>query len=254
MSPTFLDPDLATWTCRARTEGATTTPRAGHLGTPAQVNVLAEQLYVGIETAQRPEEIGTHQHAAARYGEDFPALVVLSLVELAPLHPLDGHAEAVDAEAHLQQVVGGVPFDELRSDDAGVGPVGLTDQAADRVGRKGHIVVADQQVRRALDRHERLVRCRRETTGLALANDEGAREHGCDTRRQLLVARGVHHEHVEVRVVLSAERLQAFLEPRTRVASDHHGDDRRGLLLRHRRHATADAEPEPGAQPGLRLQ
>ena len=79
---------------------------------------------------------------------------------------------------------------------------------------------------------------------LALAKDEGAREHCRDTCRQLLVARGVHDEHVEVRVVLSAKRLQTFLEPPTWVTSDHHGDDRRDLLLRHQGHATADIEPD----------
>ena len=63
------------------------------------------------------------------------------------------------------------------------------------------------------------------------------------------MACGVHHEHVEVRVVLGTKRLQAFLEPRTRVRRDDHGDDRRGLLLRHQGHATADARHEPGGQP-----
>ena len=220
--------------------------RSGDLGPPAQVHVLAEELDVRIESSERPEQVGAYQDAAARYGEHLAAFVVLSLVELAALHPLDGDTEAVDADADLEQVVRGVPLDELRSHDARVGAVGLPDQATNRVGSRSHIVVADQQMRGALDRHERLVRGRRETLALALAQYEGAREHRRDSCRQLLVARGVHHEHVEVRVVLSTKRLQAFLEPQTRVTSDHHGDDRRGLLLRHRGHATADAHAGAG--------
>ena len=215
--------------------------RPGDLRPPAQVDVLAEELDLGIETAERPEEVRTHQHASAGDGEDLPSLVVLSLVELAALHPLDGRAEAVDADADLEQMIGGVPLDELRADDAGVGPVGLPDEAPHGVTGRSHVVVADQQMRGALYRHEGLVRGRREPHALAQAQDEGAREHRSDTSRQLLVARGVHHEHVEVRVVLRAKRHQAFLEPRARVTSDHHGDDRRGLLLRHLGNATVDA-------------
>ena len=126
--------------------------RSGHLGPPAQVHVLAEELDVRVESAERPEEVGAHQHATARHGEHLPALVVLSLVELTALDPLDGHAEAVDADADLEQAVRGVPLDELRADDAGIGTVGLPDQVTNRVGSWRHIVVADQQMRCALDR------------------------------------------------------------------------------------------------------
>ncbi len=219
---------------------------SGHLGPPAQVHVLAEELDVRIEPAESPEKVGTHQHASTRYGEHFAALVVLGLVELTALDPLDGHTEAVDTDADLEQMVRRVPLDKLRADDAGIRTVGLTDQAANGVGSQGHVVVADQQMRCSLDRLERFVRGGREPFPLPLAKNEGAREHQRDTRRQLRVARGIHHEHIEVRVVLTAKRLQAFLEPRTRVRSDHHGDDRRGLLLRHHGHATADSRREPG--------
>ncbi len=114
--------------------GSDDDPRPGHLGSPAQVHVLAEQLDVGIEAAERPEKVGPHQDDAAGHGEHLTTLVVLGLVELARLDPLDCHAEAVDPEADLQQPVRGVPLDELRPDDAGVGAVGLTDQATDRIG------------------------------------------------------------------------------------------------------------------------
>ena len=80
------------------------------------------------------------------------------------------------------------------------------------------------------------------------AEDEGARQYRRDAGGQLIVARGVDHEHVEIRVILSAKRLQTFLEPPTWVIGDHHGDDRRDLLLRHQgHHATAASALGTGA-------
>ena len=100
-------------------------------------------------------------------------------------------------------------------------------------------------MRGTLDGEKGLVGGGGETVVLALAKDEGAREHCRDTCGQFIVARGVDDEHVEVRVVLSAECLQTFLEPPTWVIGDHHGDDRRDLLLRHQGpNATADIEPD----------
>ena len=162
--------------------------RSDHLGPPAQVHVLAEESHLRIESAERTKQVGTHQHAPTRHSEDFPDLVVLSLVELTGLHSLDGRTETVDAEADLEQAVGCVPFDEFRADDARVGAVGLLDHPAHGVGSGSDVVVADQEVRRPLDSGQRLVRRRREPPVLHLAAHEGAWEHGCDTRRQLLVA------------------------------------------------------------------
>ncbi len=210
-------------------------PRPGDLGSPAEVQVLTEQLNLRIEAAKCPEQVRAHQGAGARYREHLSDLVVLSLVELARLDPLEDPAEAVDAEPDLEQTVGSVPFDELRADYPSVGPVGLLDQAANRIRCRSDVVVADQQVRCSLDRRKRLVRGCREAAVVILADDEGARKNGRDAGRQLLAARGVHDQHVEVRVVLSGKRLQASLEPQGRVGSDHHGDDRRDLLLGHHR-------------------
>ncbi len=220
-------------------------PSPGDLGAPAQIDVLAEHVDIGIEAAERPEEICPHERAAARHGEHLPHLVVLGLVELAGLDALDYGAEAVDAEADLEQAVRGVPLDQLRADDAGVGSVRLPHHAPDRVRRRGDVVVADEKMRGAFDGEQRLVRSCRESPRLALPENEGAGKHRRDTCGQLIVARGVDHEHVEVRIVLSAECIQTFLEPPTWVIGDHHGDDRRDLLLRHQGHnATAHVEHE----------
>ena len=93
-------------------------PRSGHLGAPAQVDILAEQVDLGVESAERLEQVRAHQGAAARYCENLPNLVVLCLVEFARLDALDDGAKAVDSQAHLEQPVRGVPLDELRADDA----------------------------------------------------------------------------------------------------------------------------------------
>ena len=105
--------------------------------------------------------------------------------------------------------------------------------------------MADQQMRGTLDGEKGLVGGGGKTVVLPLAKDEGAREDCRDACGQFIVARGIDDEHVEVRVVLSAECLQTFLEPPTWVIGDHHGDDRRDLLLRHQGpNATADIEPD----------
>ena len=79
-------------------------------------------------------------------------------------------------------------------------------------------------------------------------------QHRRDTCGQFIVARGVDHEHIEVRIVLSAKSFQTFLEPPTWVTSDHHGDDRRDLLLRHQgHHATADPRSGTAVRAGNML-
>ena len=228
--------------------------RPGDLSAPAKVDVLPEEHHLGVETRKSPEQVGTDECAAPRHGEDLAHLVVLGLVQLTRLDALDAGAETVDADPNLQQTIRGVPLDELRADDAGVGAIGLAHHAPDGVWCRGYVVVADQEVRCPLHSKKGLVGSRGETSRFALAKDEGARQHCRDTCGQLIVARGVDHEHVEVRVVLSANSLQTFLEPPTWVTSDHHGDDRRDLLLRHQgHHATADPGCETGAGTGKLL-
>ncbi len=148
--------------------------RPRHLGAPAQVDVLTEQVHLGVEAAQGPEQVRPHEGATSGYGEDLPHLVVLGLIELAGLDALDAGAETVDAQAHLEQPVRRLPLDELRAHDAGIRAIGLAHHAADRVGRRGHVVVADQKVRRPLDGEQRLVRRHREPACLAPAENVGA--------------------------------------------------------------------------------
>ena len=141
------------------------TPRVGrdeHAGTreacsPAEVEVLGARERRGIEALELLEEVGAHEHGRGGDVEDVAHTVVLLLIDLAGFDPGEGRAEAVDGAADLEQDLGVVGADELRSEDAGVGPVGLLHQHAQRVLVECHVVVAQEEEGGALDRVEGLV-------------------------------------------------------------------------------------------------
>ena len=118
---------------------------AAQVDAPAQVDVVAVERDRRVEPAERSEEVGAHQEARRRHGEDVADGVVLLLVVLAGLGDRVDLPEAVEAEPDVLQHSGVVPGDELGPDDAGVGAVQLLDQHADGVMVEGDVVVAEAE-------------------------------------------------------------------------------------------------------------
>ena len=132
-------------------------PGTGDLGPPAEVEVLAEEGDRRVVAAEGGEEVGADERGRPGDAEDVADGVVLLLVELAPLDGRHLVARLVDHRADLQQAGGVVPGDQLRADDAGVGPVRLLDEGPHGVGLEGDVVVAEQVEGGALDDREDLV-------------------------------------------------------------------------------------------------
>ena len=112
---------------------------------------------------------------------------------------------------------------------AGVGPQRLLDHRPHRAGCRDDVVVAEQQIARALDRLEHLVGRGGESAAPAHPSHEGT---GCDLgdpRRRVVGAPGVDHQDRELRVLLVGQRPEARLEPPSGVARDHHRGHRRSL-------------------------
>ena len=124
-------------------------PGAGDAGPPRQVDVLAEHRDLVVEAPDRGEQVGAHEDAAARDGEDLAGLVVLGLVELPALDPAHRRAEAVHVQAELQDAVRLGLVDELRADDPGVRAHRLFDHHPNGVVIEDDVVVAEQVVGRA---------------------------------------------------------------------------------------------------------
>ena len=114
------------------------------VGTPAEVQVVAEQRQRRIEPAQLVPCVATHQHARAAHGQDVAHVVVLALVELVPLESRDAVARAGDGDADLDEHLGVAPPAQLRSEDLRTGvPVGGAQQVCES-GRRGRGVVVQQ--------------------------------------------------------------------------------------------------------------
>jgi hypothetical protein len=185
-------------------------PGAGHLSSPAQVDVGPVVRHGSVEAAQLGEEVGPHQHAGGGDGEDVAHRVVLLLVELAAVDQRRGGAGLVNRQAHAEQAVGPVPVDQLGGHDARVGAQRLLHHEAQGVGLGGHVVVAEHQEGGALDGVEDVVGGGSEARGPAPpvgAAKEGIGQHGGDARPEILSPRTVDDQDRLIGVVLGAHRL-----------------------------------------------
>ena len=119
-------------------------PVAGAARAPAEVDVVAEHRERGVEAAELVPHLAAHEHARAADGEDVADVVVLPLVELAPLetgHPVGGPG---DGHADLDEDVLVAPAAQLRADDVGrARPVGVPEQPLERGRRRSGVVVQD---------------------------------------------------------------------------------------------------------------
>ena len=77
--------------------------RAGDLGAPAKVEVLAQRRDHRVEAPQRREQVGAHERDAAGGDEDVALEVLLAVVDLAEFDPLVDDAEAVAGLTDVQQ-------------------------------------------------------------------------------------------------------------------------------------------------------
>src|SRR5581483_3235923 len=146
---------------------------------------------------------------------------------LAVLHGGNRGPALVRSHADLEEVLGLVPVDQLGGDDAGVGPERFFQQQAHGVGRRGHVVVAEEEVGGAFHHLEDLVGGRAEARVAGDAADVGGGQHGRHPGGGILGAGRVDHEDGQARVVLRRQGGQAFLQPGPRVVGDDDRDDGR---------------------------
>ena len=206
-------------------------PGPEHLGPPAEVEVLAEQVDMGIEAGQRGEQIGPHQIAAAGGAEHVAHRVVLLLIELTPLDQPGGHTRLVDAQADRQEMIGPLPLDELGRHHPGVAAEGLLEQDPGDVRGQTDIVMAEQVVGGPLHDRQGFVGGPGEAHPAREPVDVGARQDGRHPGGGVFGAGGVDHQNREVRVVLGSEAGEGLLQPRTRITGDDdRHDGRRGRL------------------------
>ena len=225
---------------------------AGDVGAPAQVEVVAVERHQLVEAAEGPEEVGADEHARRRHEEHVADGVVLLLIQLAGIDERRRRPELVGRRPDLEQVLGGVPVDDLRADDAGVGPVRLLHELADGVGVEGDVVVEQAEEPRALDEAEHLVGRRAEATRILEAAHERSGHAVTDPFGEVAALARVQEQDPQVGVVLDGQAVDDLVEPRAGIVGDDHGHDgwrgRRSFL--HERSRVV-AEPAPTTAPDV---
>jgi hypothetical protein len=124
---------------------------ARYLGSPAEVQVLAQDGDQGVEPAKSGEEVRAHERHTARRDEDVALKVLLAVVDLAGLHALVRHAEPVAGLTHVQQDERVLVGDDLGRYDAGVGSKCRLDHELDGVVLEHDVIVAKEEEGRAVD-------------------------------------------------------------------------------------------------------
>ena len=202
-------------------------PRPGHLGPPAEIDVLPGTGDQRVESADGREQVGPHEQAGAGAGEHVAHAVVLFLVQLARLDQGRLGRQLVHAGADRQQPLRTLPLDQLRADDAGVRPERFLHHHPHRVGREGDVVVAEHEVRRALHDRQHVVGRRREPPAPFRCPHVSTGQHAGHASGQAPTAAGVDDEDRQARVVLLGQAGQRLLEPRSRSARHDYGHHRR---------------------------
>ena len=200
---------------------------AGQPGSPAQVEVVAEDVVAAVEAPHRLEHVPPHEHPGGRDHQRAAGLVALALVALVGFEPEVRPAGDVDGPAHLLQAFRVVPVHQLRTHDGepGVAGQGL-DEVLDGVGAQREVVVDEQD---------------EVTGGVGVqGHADGAREpevafgdqhavlrQAREQRLARVVLRAVvDRDDVEVRVGLLLQRLEDVGQPRPTVRGDEDGQHR----------------------------
>ena len=116
----------------------------GEVGPPAEVHVVAAKSDGFVETADVEEQVRSHEHASARYGEHVGDGVALFLVDLALVGERNREAEPVHAQTDVLQARRFVPFDELRAEHRTIRPDELFDETGHGIIGQFDVVVAEQ--------------------------------------------------------------------------------------------------------------
>lgn len=217
----------------------------GVVGTPAEVEVVAEQRDRPVEALELVPHVAADEHAGRADGEHRAYLVVLALVVLAALEAGPAPAVAGHGDAHLEQLPPVVPAVDLRSDDGdllvrmllGV-LLGGQQQLAEAVGGRGAVVVQQPD---PLDRRgglvaelvvaDRLRVLQSEGDGRAVAGRALALEHRLGTERgtqlvdRAVAGAGVHGDDALGRALLAEQRLEHGGQPALPVVGDEDGGD-----------------------------
>ena len=194
---------------------------------PAEVDVASVVGHDDVEAAQRREQVAADERARSGHREHVTHTVVLLLVELAPFDQRVGDPDTVHGQPDVGQPLGPLPLDQLRAHDAGIGAHGLFDEESHGVGVGSGVVVAEQEERRPLHRHQGLVGSLREPDRLQPAH-VGVGYDRPHPRLQVAARPGVDDQHREVRIVLGAQSGEGLLQPVARVTGDDDGHHRRG--------------------------
>ena len=214
----------------------------GDVRPPAQVEILAVERDLGIETAEGLEQISTHERRRALHEEHIADGVELLLVEIASFDVGGGLPVAVGADTHGEQPPMVAPLDDLRADDPGVGAEGFLDEETHGIGFETHVVVADQMERRTLDRDQRLVRSGGETrVGVESAQMRvGQHPHHPLADLGTIGAGGIDEKRGELRIILRGDTRERLLEPPAGIVDHHDHHHRRGGGGVIRRHGRGD--------------
>ena len=144
-----------------------------------------------------------------------------SIREIDDTHPVSSHADR-------QQPVRSVPEHELRAGQAGVAPVRLFKQQADGVGGRGDVVVANEDMGRALAPSPRpgWPPARNPVAGAGPGQVRLGQAGGHPVGDGAVVVTDGHHEDRKLGVVLCRQGPQRFLQPGSRPTGHdhcHHG-------------------------------
>ena len=204
-------------------------PGAGHLGPPAQVEVLAHGHDRRVEPAELGEQVGPHEGAAARRHEDVPDPVVLAVVDLAGLDPVDDRPGLVGVHPDVEQDRRVVPAHHLRARR----PRRWTGRTPPPGGGRRRGPARSRRGTRGRTRPPRPSRAPRWPPRRSPRSSASRRTKASGSTAPTravgssLAARDEHQDR-EVGVVLGGQGGQRLFEPRPGVPGDHHGHDRRG--------------------------
>ena len=205
-------------------------PVAGRGGAPTEVEVVAEDRQLVVETPELVEDASAYQHAGGVDGQDVARLGVLALVVLAPLQPGLAPAGAGDRDAELEQPLQRGPLAQHRAEHVGVGVVGRAgQQGQQRLGVRAGVVVQDPD---PLGVRAELVEVREPgaqgagETGRGRQRDHAVPAEG--VREQVgarVLAAGVDGHAVRDRGQLPGQPLEHRREPALPVVADEHHRD-----------------------------
>ena len=94
-------------------------PRTSSLGSPAEIEIITEELEFGVESAEKVPDLASDEHAGRADREYVAHSVVLSLIVLASLKTGEAPSGVRDADTRFEQEAPIMPAEDLRPEDRG---------------------------------------------------------------------------------------------------------------------------------------